>query len=789
MRAAIVRTLITMMPIGVLAALASVTTAVPATVYVDAANGSDANGNGTSALPWKSITYALTRVTAGDTIMAKPGTYSAMTGEAFPISLKEGIRILGSGRDVTTIAGQSDKAVVQVIGGSTPILSNTQLAALTIQNGNIGLDMRAVTSQTLSPLISDLRVRSNTTGLRLELSTGSSWVADMALIAPTISSTEIISNLQDGVILSCGSQGDQARVAPLIVDSLVQDNGKDGIVMMAGTNGSNTLSATDPHLINTRVSRSGGHGVSASAFGYGSASPQIDGSRLADNGGYGFYWGGYVGTVHASISNTLMVRNGSGGMFLERSGTVEVVNSVIADNALFGIHWIRYWDDVQISVINSIIWNRDADDLSDSGWTTSQVRYSIIEDGDLIGQQGNSAQDPLLASDYHLSPCSPAIDAGTAAGAPSIDIDGDPRPQGSAPDIGADETSLPCWLHTGKSVSSPQAAWGHVLSYSVTLTNTAAPMPLSVIATDTLPASLTYVPGTLLATKGQAFAAGDVITWTHILAPGESAAFSFSARVKLAAATVRNSVQVDAGSAGLYRSPSAETYVSPVQSFIPAVSRNYCFGPSTDDFSNPGSGWPIRETTNWSYAYLNAEYRLYAKRPAFAAVTRGDAGTRFIAEVDVRQVSTVNGSFGIVFDIKPDWSGFYTFEVYPATQEYALFNYSGGQWYLVLYGTSSTIQQGMATNRLRVAYWFDYGDVDAYQFIVNGTAVTWTYIYDVPATDSAGLTASADNAGFDVRFDNFKFVREGCPENPALALSRVSWPTFENTRDFEWHEH
>jgi hypothetical protein len=47
--------------------------------------------------------------------------------------------------------------------------------------------------------------------------------------------------------------------------------------------------------------------------------------------------------------------------------------------------------------------------------------------------------DPRFASDgYHLSGTSPAIDAGADAG-PSVDIDGQPRPQRARPDIGADE--------------------------------------------------------------------------------------------------------------------------------------------------------------------------------------------------------------------------------------------------------------------------------------------------------------------------------------------------------------
>ncbi|NIP70745.1 MAG: hypothetical protein GTO04_16670, partial [Planctomycetales bacterium] len=48
-----------------------------------------------------------------------------------------------------------------------------------------------------------------------------------------------------------------------------------------------------------------------------------------------------------------------------------------------------------------------------------------------------------LLGDFHLLSGSPAIDAGTGAGAPGLDIDDDGRPQGPAVDIGADEAVVP----------------------------------------------------------------------------------------------------------------------------------------------------------------------------------------------------------------------------------------------------------------------------------------------------------------------------------------------------------
>ena len=59
---------------------------------------------------------------------------------------------------------------------------------------------------------------------------------------------------------------------------------------------------------------------------------------------------------------------------------------------------------------------------------------------------GNMVKDPLFilpawgrTGDYHLQPGSPAIDAGTATGAPTVDLEGNPRPAGTGYDIGAYE--------------------------------------------------------------------------------------------------------------------------------------------------------------------------------------------------------------------------------------------------------------------------------------------------------------------------------------------------------------
>jgi hypothetical protein len=55
---------------------------------------------------------------------------------------------------------------------------------------------------------------------------------------------------------------------------------------------------------------------------------------------------------------------------------------------------------------------------------------------------GNISDDPAYASyprDLHLTAQSPCIDRGVTAGSPATDIDGQVRPAGLGPDIGAYE--------------------------------------------------------------------------------------------------------------------------------------------------------------------------------------------------------------------------------------------------------------------------------------------------------------------------------------------------------------
>lgn len=110
-------------------------------IYV-APNGTDSSGAGTQALPFRTITAALqTAPTSGTVIQLAPGTYSAETGEVFPLKLTPGIKLRGnensSGNGVLVKGGGvfvSQTFARQNVG----ILAadNSQISGITLTNSN-----------------------------------------------------------------------------------------------------------------------------------------------------------------------------------------------------------------------------------------------------------------------------------------------------------------------------------------------------------------------------------------------------------------------------------------------------------------------------------------------------------------------------------------------------------------------------------------------------------------------------------------------------------------------------
>jgi hypothetical protein len=125
-----------------------------ATYYVSTTGSNTNDGSATS--PWRTITYALTRVSTGDTLSVSLGTYGAASGESFPLSVTKSITLLGT--NATIESNTTDEVIELQVPGGTATLDGFSLIALdgaairsilTLGAGNLNiLNNNIISSQT-----------------------------------------------------------------------------------------------------------------------------------------------------------------------------------------------------------------------------------------------------------------------------------------------------------------------------------------------------------------------------------------------------------------------------------------------------------------------------------------------------------------------------------------------------------------------------------------------------------------------------------------------------------------
>jgi hypothetical protein len=435
---------------GVLISLPStLQRASAASLWYVAPGGNDSNDCLSPGTACATITAALDKAASGDTVMLMPGTYSEASGEVFPINMKPGIHLLGSGRETTTISGPDSYITLSLDGYSQDYFSDTSIQNLTIQNSNTAIQMATSGLHSISPIMSGLSIQGNGMGVSILTNTQN---GDGGTIAPVISDTLIISNTTDGISMVAASLNTDSNVMPTIQNCTIKSNGYYGVFVYAYAENNHSAIAA-PHIIHSQVLNSGMTGMYILTSGTGLVNLSVDRSWIKNNGNYGIESDRMLNSdFNITITNTVVAMNQSGGIDIfdqspENSGSFHVVNSNIQDNQSYGIKWeASYSSGVTPAIVNSILWNPSADDLYSSGntWTVDEVSYSDIANGDFNGQNGNFSADPAFWDEYHLTSCSPAIDAGTASDMPPVDIDGDPRPMGLEPDVGVDEQGEAC---------------------------------------------------------------------------------------------------------------------------------------------------------------------------------------------------------------------------------------------------------------------------------------------------------------------------------------------------------
>lgn len=235
--------------------------AASAVIYVNSATGNDTAGAGTTqATPFKSITFALTQAQPGTVIQLAPGTYSAESGETFPLNL----------RGVTLRGDENAKGQGVLINGGGFFVSPTFARQnMTILAGN-GATISGVTVTNINQRGTAVWVES--TNPTIVNSTFASSVRDGVFVTgtatPKIENNIFALNQGNGISIAKQSKGEirnnqfqntgfgiavSETASPLISDNqILQNNG--GIVV----NGS-----AKPVLRNNVIQDNRDHGIIA----------------------------------------------------------------------------------------------------------------------------------------------------------------------------------------------------------------------------------------------------------------------------------------------------------------------------------------------------------------------------------------------------------------------------------------------------------------------------------------------------------------------------------------------
>ncbi|MGV0027325.1 DUF1565 domain-containing protein [Phormidesmis priestleyi] len=200
-------------------------------LFVNPSLGND-SGNGSEQAPLKTITQALRVVQPGTLILLASGTYSAQTGETFPLYLKPGTTIKGEPRD----RGQS-----VIIQGGGSFLSRTfarQNVAI------VGANQAGLTGVTVT--------NANPQGYGL-------WVESTS---PVISDNTFTGSDHDGVSVVGSS-------APILRNNYFYQNGANGI----------TIYGTSRPELQENIFEKTGFGINIAQ----NAAPRLIGNRVTQN--------------------------------------------------------------------------------------------------------------------------------------------------------------------------------------------------------------------------------------------------------------------------------------------------------------------------------------------------------------------------------------------------------------------------------------------------------------------------------------------------------------------------
>ncbi|HEX2162698.1 MAG TPA: right-handed parallel beta-helix repeat-containing protein [Thermoanaerobaculia bacterium] len=406
--------------------------AAAATYHV--APGGDDGGTGSAADPWRTLQRAADTVGPGDTVIVAAGDYAGFDlrtsgTEAAPIRFLAGPGVAIVDPNPVTPDGINLEGAswVEVAGFTVVGMPREGIRAVTAHHvtirGNRAFDNgeRGI----LTGFVDDLLIEANETARSID--EHGIYVSNSG-DRPTIRGNFTWGNNAAGIHMNgdVSLGGDGIISGALVEGNVIVGNGA------AGGSGIN------------------GDGVQGSVF----RNNLLLGNRA---GGITLFQidGGGPSTGNLVVNNTIvMADDGRWAIQLHHGAT----GNTLRNNVALSRHPFRGSLDVSdgshVGLVSdhNALEDRVTTDGGDSVMTLAEWRASFGQDAhSFLATEAELFVDPTLpdaldpqAGDYHLEEGGPAVDAGTPAGAPPTDFEGDPRPVGEGVDVGADEAVPPC---------------------------------------------------------------------------------------------------------------------------------------------------------------------------------------------------------------------------------------------------------------------------------------------------------------------------------------------------------
>jgi len=226
---------------------------------------------------------------------------------------------------------------------------------------------------------------------------------------------------------------------------------------------------------------------------------RIIGNHASETAGGIRIWPDVVFTLTNNIIADNSAEDEGGGIYiLDSEGTL--INNTITENEEGAGEGIYLDGTAEATILNNIIVSHTYG-IYNAGSGTPDVTYndvwgnSVSDYHGVTPGAGNISSDPWFVDpdnwNYHLWVTSPAVDAGhpDPGLAPSLDIDGEPRPMGSRVDMGADEVPFEVWIW--KSDLPDPVLPGGLVTYTIRLSNVSEESYGGLVMADRVPVNTT----------------------------------------------------------------------------------------------------------------------------------------------------------------------------------------------------------------------------------------------------------------------------------------------------------